>query len=621
MAKQKRPDYTRLDPNVPNRLKSSHSRGSGNSEYVRHRHPEYLRRDGDGAPGGDEMYLLDIPGSGDPEEGSVSKDVPCNPFADTRCYALDLFDRTFSGGTYSAGSSAGTYTHWKAISNGDSHCHIPDHSNPTPFALTGPDLNYFKDKEVWSSLGTGAIAHPWNPGCGCAGLDFTFVGWKEESVWHKVTLNAHPADMAGITYGPIIFRGNIGLAGGTVAYNAGGLLAVSTTEPTSVRDGTVIAALPTGVEKTIFIPAAYIPAEGEDLWIGILPAWQAHLGDYTCGFRWPWMDGKGNSGAAHYDEVPVVTFQTWDAAADDWGSGIDQSDTDSFFEGGLPWNVAVSGGTVGINGDALYLTVSPPVQQTLVATMPGVDGWGPDDDDDDGVYGEPWTSDFGVRMKARFRLTTAGSLTEDGSRYLKFEWHDGRQPVSVTVHLGDADYNQGLSVADEVSTAYTEKDITEGSWMWVSLDLRNPEYLRGKMWLEQGAFGSGEPPIYDVQVSMSDDSELPTEDNYFRISMQAGNETGDDQTIEVFGVWFCNGSDDCYWVEERIGQGDGTTTKYATSMAYKPGSLWFFVDGHHLRTVSDDYNQGTFYGVDYAAAADDAVLVARYRVDLNPDGD
>lgn len=607
-AKEKRP-HPRGGVGRP---KHEHT-GIGSTEsYVHIRHPDSNRNKGGDGPFGGETYLLDIPGSESPESGVP--DPNCNPFADVTCYPLDDFARTYSGGTYSAGDSAGSLTHYRGSTSGPS---TGLEGVETPFTLEEST-----DRSIDSTLGSGARSWLDNPGLGCEGLSFTFIGWWERSHWWKLTVPEHPANMAGMTIGPLTFIAETGLAGGRVGQAEGATLVVKGSEPTSVRDGTPVAHLANGVTQNVFISGGHIPAEGGELWFGVIPNWRADLGSFTCGFRWPWMDGQGNSATCYVLEGnQTVTWQIWDGAADAWGSGLDGDTTGAWWSGNLPWDVSATGGTFGYNGEALYLTVPAGSNETLIATMPGVDEWGPSSDDDEGDYGEPWTSEFGVRMKARFKLTTAGSLTEAGLRDLRFRWHNGLAPVSVTVHLGDTERAQGLAVESEGAPVFTAKDITEDSWMWVSLDARNPGYLRAKMWVEGTTYGSGESAAFDVQASLDDDSEDPSQANYFEVRIRLGNETGADQTVQVDGIWFCNGGDDCDWVEERIGQGDGSRNVFYTSMPYKPNSLWFFVDGLHVLTDTLDYNQGEFQTIDKLPVAENAIMVARYRVDLNPDGD
>lgn len=615
MAKKKRPDYRRLDPNVPNRLKSSHSRGSGNSDYVRFRHPEFHRREDDANP---ESYLLDIPGAMDPEEGVISLDTPCNPFQDTTCYLLDDFNRSLTVDTYSAGDSI-SVEHYSAFTSGPSICLEGEVDEDGNFGIDGP-MGIPYNTSVDSSLGSGAHGWVGNPGCGCDGLDFTFTGWFERSYWLKMTVPAHPAQMAGILIGPLTFIAPTGLAGGTVGQAEGAQILVASSEPTSVYHGTSVGVLANGVAQTIHIPPSHVPAEGAELWVGIAPNWRANLGSYTCGFRWPWMDGKGNSAQCYVNGTATTTWATWDASGNDFGYGSDGDAQGAFFDGNLPWDMTSTGGSWGIDGDDLYLTVAAGNTFVLTATMNGASTANLDDSYDAAV-GEPWTEDSGVKMNARFKLTTAGSTSESGRRYLQFRWQDGYNEYKGRVELGDTSYAQGLTLSDETAESFKAKDIEEGTWSWFQLDTRNPGYLRGKLWTEGTAMGSGEPPIYDLEVSIEDTTESGVTGNFFEVQISAGNQTGADQTVEIDRICFARGGEDCIWVQERIGQGDGLTNLFGTPQPYKEGSLWFFVDGLHVRTTPDDANKGTFYAVDNNSPAENAVLIARYRVDGNPDGD
>jgi len=585
--------------NQLHRKKSVHT-GVGTAEqYVRIRHPEFPEDDVSGTPEGTLIAGANFDSMANPEDGVLSLDQPCEPFADTKCYLLDDFSRTYATGTYSAGDAWSAAVQWEARER---------HDTPFYMVVDTPVYNHSVD----SSLGGGgAIAYPDNPGWGCTGKDFTFWGWFEQSNWFQYTVPAHPGSMAGIILGAVTFTG----------HSAGANVVVKSDTPTGIRDGTIVGHCPSGVSTTVFVPGSLIPAEGESLWVGYVPAWQANLGEIICGFTWPWMGG--DSGSAKGVLSPIsesATWQTWDAGSESWGGALSSDVTDAWWDGNLPWNVSFSGGTLGLDGESLYLTVAAGSQETLVATMLGTSEYSPDDSDDD-PYGEPWTLNRGVRMKARFKLTTAGDVTESGSRYLSFAWHTGRDLHTVTVWLGDTSHAQGLSVTNTGVSVETEKDITEAVWMWVSMDARNPEYLRGRMWAEAGSYGSGEPAVYDVEVAVGDDAESPSSRNYLEVAMSAGNQTGAAQTVAVDAIWFCGSGEDCEWVQERLGQGDGETNVFATSQSYKPGSLWFFVDGHHVRTVPIDYTRGTFMAVDGVAADNNAVMVARYRADLNPSGD
>jgi hypothetical protein len=282
--------------------------------------------------------------------------------------------------------------------------------------------------------------------------------------------------------------------------------------------------------------------------------------------------------------------------------------------------VTVTGGTYGLENGTIYLTVPAGTTETLTALMEGTSLVNPDDDETD-TYGSPWVHPLGVAMKARFKVTTAGVVTEAGTRYLQFRWHDGRDVVKGVVHVGDTFNAEGISVFDDVTSATVEEAITEGSWMWVRIDARNPDYIHGKMWVEGTAYGSGEDAAWDVSISRADSGDDPTEGDFFELKLSAGNVTGADQTLRVGEIWFCGAGDDCQWVEEKIGEGDGSTATFNTSQPFKKQSLWFFVDGFHTRTRLLTAASGQFRTRDGVAPSQNAALIARYLVDRNPSGD
>jgi hypothetical protein len=609
------PRVDRESPNIPNEAKSVHKTQAENKTDIRKRHPEYHKMDID-----DDVNLSpDIPNNGDGESPC------CEPFHDIDTYQLDGFTRNVVGGTYSPSTTWTASGMYHAASRGGTNCATGDFpedpsANFTFGSFTYPA--YYKGKYVSSTLGTGAVAWPWNPGCGCGGLSFTFTGWRESSYWVKWIVPAAPADAAGVVVGPLTFNGHYGLAGGRVALDNGALLVVNQNEPTGVYDGTVVSVLPHGTETSLYVPIREVPAEGSTLWIGVIPGWRAQLGGVTCGFRWPWMDGKKNSGIGSVsDSSPfAVTWQVWDAAADEWGSGEAAGDDGAFFEGNLPWTVARSGGSNGIDGDNLYFTVASGQQESLVATMQGESTADIDDDMEDPV-GDPWTSPYGVRMLARFKLVTAGSTTETGRRMLRFRWQDTEDEYGVTINLGDTVHNQGIVLNDMTHSVEKEIDIVEGQWMWVSLDTRNPNYIRAKMWQEQEAWRSGEPPIYDVQIANDGTSEADITGDFFEIAMSLGNQTGADQTVYIDGIWFSNGAPDGYWVQERIGQGNGVASTYAASMPHRDLTMWLFADGVHVPISVVDTEAGTFRSVDNIVADEDIVLYARYMVERDPPSD
>ena len=595
------------------RVKSAHA-GEGTTEsYVRIRHPEGQQHNAEPPPR--ETYMLDIPGN-TPGNDVINLDSVCEPAADTACYLLDDFNRTLTGNSYSTSGDGGA---WPAISKfqGD---HIE-----SGLTLEDGGFNYSAVTD-WRSGQTGNVSsfvgnyawastNPDRPASDCAS-GFLFTGYTQYDAWAEYVVPEHPTDLAGITLGPITFHDN-DTWGGTSAAE-GAWLIVSSSEPTAIGQGTVVTHLPQDTATTVFIPGSLIPAEGETMYIGVTPRWGADLGEWGCGYNWPFNTGEHDSGAGKINNwTDTITWKSWDSDADAWGAGLSGDTTGAWWDGNLPWDVSASGGTFGYNGDALYLTVAAGTQETLTAKMLGSSLYNPADGDDTS-YQEPWTEDSGINMKARWRLTTAGDVTEAGSRYLYFKWHDGRDEQTVTIDLGDIDNAQGINLTQDINSSTLVKDITEGSWMWVRVDTRNPDYIRAKMWVEGGTYGSGEPPVWDVAIGRASDSENPTRDDYFEIGMSVGNETGANQTVEVGDVWFCGAGEDCEWVTEKIGEGDGTSVTFVTSQAFKAGALWFFIDGFHVRTVTTDLEKGEFRPIESIAPASKATLVARYLVNSIP---
>jgi hypothetical protein len=247
------------------------------------------------------------------------------------------------------------------------------------------------------------------------------------------------------------------------------------------------------------------------------------------------------------------------------------------------------------------------------------------DDDNDDAVGEPWTAEPGVAMKARLRVTTAGDPTEAGSRYVRFRWADSKDLLTLELRLCDTTYPEGLLAYDgdgyTKAENYVEKAFSNTSYIWVMLDSRNPDYLKAKLWNEGSVYGAGEPAKYDLFITRDDGAENPVSRDYFEIVISAGNMTGDDQTVQIDAVYFCGSGEDCVWAHEYMGVGDGETYEFNTAQAYKSESLWWFVDGLHVRAVTLNREAGSFAAPLNVAPAENANLVARYLIDANPEGD
>ena len=584
----------------------SHHIGEGpHDDAVRIRHPEFPEKK---AP---QVELINLLGGSTGEDGVLNLDIPCEPFADTKCYLLDDFHRPpVTGGS---------------MTDGD------------PWDLPTPYFGEIKDYTSWdfgpssregqvlafriaSSVGTRGPAWTGRPADSpCTGLAFHIEGWFEREAWNRYVVPEHPANAAGVKVtGMHLYAG----------LPSGAHAVVSATEPGGSGEGVQFALLPYGggghgdtVEGVI--PISLVPAEGEYMWVGFRPAWKAFYGDVVCGWTWPWMNNAANSAKGNVNANRTITWQTYVVEDDVWGSGVSDDKTGAPWEGNLPWDLVSSGGTYGLDGDNLYLTAT--TSEQLVATMLGTSETWLNDDNDDPI-GQPWDLRTGVNMKARFKVTTQGDTAEAGERFIKFAWHDGKDLIQGEVRLGDLLYAEGLRAWDGSGISvsadnFVAKAVSEGSYMWVSLDSRNPDYLRMKMWLEGSMREYGEPAGADLIVARADDTANPSRRDYFEITISAGNATGAAQTVQINQIQFCGSGDDCDWVTEYMGQGDGAKYKFEVSQQYKEGSLQWFVDGMKVTPAVIDVNKSQFRSPHSQPAAQHANMTALYRVDENTDGD
>jgi hypothetical protein len=240
--------------------------------------------------------------------------------------------------------------------------------------------------------------------------------------------------------------------------------------------------------------------------------------------------------------------------------------------------------------------------------MKGSSTYQADDSETDEQHGSPWDHENGVRMKMRFKVLTSGDPATGTARSVYFGFADNRDVIRATVDLGDASRAAGIRLLASEQTDSKAKTIPEEEWLWLVIDTRHLDYVRAKVYSES----DGEPPYWDVEVIVPEGAETPTKQDYLEIGLSAGL-TGTTDTIYVDSVFACGPADrDCQWVEEKLGDGDGVTQTFTTSMPFKTGSLWFFVDGFHVRTYTIDKDAGTFRANPAYHAAIGAELVARY---------
>ena len=238
---------------------------------------------GGGAGGGlitdENARLLVEDGVGGPEDESTAlRDLPL----------LDWSTDADLSTSYTAGSSMGVtwtpYTiSWGRYGNVYSALtmYAGDNDYIGPGDSYGPTI--LTPGEKWHSVASVAGAHnqswPTTPGifgCGIGGGSYS--GWEERERWFRATVPAHPADMAGITVSANLVA--LWYYPAKPAY-----VRVSSTMPTAGRQGVVVATINSGT-TTVYIPAAYIPDEGEDIWIGITPGWQARVRPHGVQARW-----------------------------------------------------------------------------------------------------------------------------------------------------------------------------------------------------------------------------------------------------------------------------------------------------------------------------------------------
>lgn len=583
--------FEELEPNYPNRKKSVHGRGGGQAGHVRIRHPEH-HKSYDGGPDGSPELPMD-----------AVQPCECPPADAIPDCVLDDFKRVVSPPTYSPGDPGLTYIAQYQLKQYALH-YAPFDVQPLTFIAS--------NSVHWIDSYKGSYYLPWTtrPAGSCVSLDNYFNGWMEREAWTKFLVTAKPDNVAGIVFSAV----DAPSAEGVGPAN-GFAVRVASAQPSSLRAGTLVGTIPNNGVADIFVPAHLIPAEGEYLWMGMTPNWMCDhdTGWWICGWTWPWRSGEGNSGglAASAWEFALTTrtWQVWDAAEMDYGSP-NSGDGDCDWGDLPPWQIVTDGTAPTVDGSKLCFTVAAGAPKSMSMTLPGASAVSPDDADDLD-YREPWTNEDGTNIKVLFHLTTAGSLTEAGTRSFSMSWHDTRDLIRGTVYLGDTSHAQGLSLfVDDVESAFVAKDIAEGAWHWLRIDTRHPDYARMKFWPTT----SGEPVAWDIDVLRTDSADRPTTDNFFQLAMTLGNMTGADQTLCIDKIVIGGTGSAFRWVVEYLGDGDGLTSVFHTSQSYQSGTLSFFVDGLHVMPFEIDATLGSFSALQQWPAAAGARIVARYMV-------
>jgi hypothetical protein len=567
-------------------------RGGGNAPYVRIRHPETRRQKPDDCDCGDGAYFKDV-------DKTKEVDHKCEQFADTQCYPFDKFSRVIPVPAYTPGATFGGTIHGASQYGGD---HIDGFEQ---------SFSYYSQSWWNQSIGSyvGNNHRAWTNGNRhhCTGLSFEFYGYSEVETWWEYTVPAHPANAAGITL-PVVQGGPRGLA-----ITRGSIVAVSSVEPITLRAGASVGIALPSATTTIFIPIELVPAENATMYVGMYPSWMCDHDDIVCGFNFPYNTGKGDSGKSGAGGVsaPTATWVSWSAGATDWGSSIDYSEDDSvWWDGNLKW---VGSGTdislASVDGSKFIFATTDGDDEQFVLHMDGTSVYQPDDSDTDEQYTSPWDNENGVRLKMRFKSYTAGSVAAGTARAIYLGFADTRMLIRATVFLGDASHTTpSITLDADEQTDSADITYTQNTWHWLVIDTRHPDYVRAKVYPE-----GAEKPYWDVEIAVQDGADAPTNQDYLEIGMAAGISTPANDTIWVDSIYACGPADkDCQWVEEKLGDGDGSTQQFVTSMPMKTGSLWFFVDGFHVRTYTIDKNAGTFRANPIYWAATGAEIVARY---------
>lgn len=516
----------------------------------------------------------------------VIKTVQCN-IGDASCYVGDDFLRTVASPSIAVGASVGAtvtrelfteYTDRDYVYRGITWKTIPIGN---PF--------------VSSYIGSGHYAYTGRPADStCTGWDNAIRGWTVEEVWYHYTVPAHPANMAGI---------QIGLKAG---YGAGrfGAVRVASARPIDRRGGSLVSTFETGTTGyiKIHVPGAYVPAEGGEIWVGITTEWDAEYGAECCGWKFPYESGCSNSGRFSLQDDGLWKWLTYSSGgASDWGTMPLEETTGAWWEGGNTLTfLGYTGSPVayGMNEGEIYLTADAP--SSLAFAYYG-------GDDATGEPG-PWSWD-GWRVNTAFEMDVLGNTAVEGQREIQYAWRNGNEDVTLHVYLGDEENAMGVGLTSGSTHARFDYTFAVDTQYGVSVDTRNGSEARLKVWPR----GGNEPQMPQLVIPVS-----PGEPgDEFTVQVFAGNGAANpDQTVKVLPWWACGMGQECYWVDEWIGRGDGATTQFQTAQRYTRQSVQYRVDGFWTPVKEDDKEQGLAHS-DLAPDLG-AALRVRYLVDEEP---
>jgi hypothetical protein len=381
---------------------------------------------------------------------------------------------------------------------------------------------------------SGFSNQPWtHPGVYC-GIGFgAWSGWHALEAWFQLTVPAVPAGMAGIRFDVTP----------DTPYGAATVILVRTLSgiPTAGGQGGLAGTIPVTGTTSVLIPAAQIPAEGGELWVGFAYGWGVDLSpwtgldSYVCvtvprAGRWSGERGGGMVWAG----PSAASWEVLTSGDTDWGT----TESDSTWQ-----DAGVEGSPVaGMDGESFYVE--------------GAGGQGLYLEGERDAEDEPAGSWSDVSWATEITFT-ASSLATGGSITLTTTGQ-GQQTIGTI----DLDATPGISVAAPATVESAAVAIGTGEQWVAKFDSRSGS-MRGKVW----PANTQEPAEWNVEVPMSE-----TEDDADRFEMWV--RAGAGQTIRVLGIKsYAAARAGEAVVTEWLGAASGDTNRFVTNHRYRDGTL------------------------------------------------
>ena len=528
------------------------------------------------------------PNSADPSPGDagffpdpVETGPPCNQ-GDGKCYVFDDYDRTWTQPTIVTGASLGISASYGYIVE-EMYGSSTDSGGSYGGTTVATGLSAFDG--VTSAVGTTAFGHSSPPSWStCTGLSFTFAGWQRKSSWLSFTMPAHVANVAGMTIelSSSILAKRSHMAGWSLS------VFVGTSEPTEPQSGTYVGELDVGSAGTdVFIPLASLPAEGETCYILVSAGWDATYGDpNSCGSDWPYNTGVGDSGKASPSVVTLPVWNTFSGGDHDLGTTPDHGDADDGIDRTQPWwdgainlNYLGNSGTpvaYGMTNGHIFVTADAPAGIHLSYEADG---------DADGAKDAPWSFD-GWAYTQEFEVDVAAIATEDGPRRIRWRDISGNE-VTATVYFGTPTQASGFGLDTGDGETFVAMSFSAATRYAVRVDTRG-----GKGRMRVWEVSSGEPAKWAIDIALGDGTNTG---DRLEIDMLIGNGSANpDVTLTLYKLVACGTADDCYWLDQWLGTGDGETVSFFTPQRYARASLKVRVDGFWVTPSETDPYTGEF---------------------------